>query len=161
MKPVAQTLAQPAAAVAVAEPVNDGSSVEITLGSQTYRVYRLPIKANRIWREKMRAPFDQVLGVAAQAINLLPNLKDMRSISIPDVLELLHTTVPGLLGSSDILFELLLDYSPALRADRERIENEAFDNEVIDALLRVMPMAFPLDRLMPILGSLNRSTTSN
>jgi hypothetical protein len=38
---------------------------------------------------------------------------------------------------------LLYEYSPALCADKERIEAESYDSEIVQAFMEVLKLAFP------------------
>ena len=56
---------------------------------------------------------------------------------------LIQVVSDTLLGSIDLLQDLLFAYSPALRADRERIEATAYDEEAMTALIEVLKLAYP------------------
>lgn len=52
------------------------------------------------------------------------------------------------------LFDLLLDYLDLTEADRSTIEENADPGDVIDAAVKVVPLALPLSRLMAWIESL-------
>jgi len=61
-----------------------------------------------------------------------------------DLAELVQVLRHTLIGSIDMLQDLLFAYSPVLAADRERIEAEAFDEEALAAFVEVLKLAYPL-----------------
>lgn len=124
----------------------------VVLGNQAYAVQALPMKAAREWRRQFGEPLNVILSV-------LQNAENIELTSLPDVAALLNQVGNMLLGSVDVLVEALFAYSPALAADRERIEEEADDVEAMAALWEVLQLAYPFGSLVSLLGSLGGSTT--
>lgn len=129
-------------------------SKEVTLGGVSYTIEQAPMRTNREWRQSFEAPVMELVQLIADAPNLEISINDIRRITnvIKDVL----------LGSVDLLLEALFRYSPALAADRERIENEAYDDEAMAALGVCLLLANPLDMVLSgIRGSPMIQTPTN
>ena len=129
-------------------------TITVSLGGQTYEIQPLPIRKSRAWREKLQGPFTQLVDVLASAskIELTDGAQLGRLISI------VQST---LLGSVDLVLDLLFDYSPALQADRERIEEYATDDEALDAFLEVLKLAYPFGGFLEKMrGSLSPGSAS-
>ena len=65
---------------------------------------------------------------------------------------LIQVVSDTLLGSIDLLQDLLFAYSPALRADRERIEATAYDEEAMTALIEVLKLAYPFGAVLSLVS---------
>lgn len=113
----------------------------VTLAGQDYEVVQLPMKGNKEWRDRLTGPVDKIVA-------LLQNYRDIEINTGADIAGLVLVVKDILLGGMDLLLDALFDYAPALAADRERIENEAYDDEAIAALGGVIGLAYPLDRLL-------------
>ena len=127
--------------------------VSITLGGVTYEVPALAIKGAKAWRDKFQRPFEEIAAALAGA----------GSIAITSgagLAGLLNTLRGVLLKSPDILLEMLYEYSPLLKADAERIEAEAFDDEVMVAFVEVLRLAYPFEALMSFFRGLGSSSTA-
>lgn len=118
-------------------------SKTVTLAGQSYEVPQLNMRANKEWRDGLTEPVNKIIA-------LMQNYKDIEIGSVADVAGIVGLFNDILLGSMDLLLDALFGYAPALAADRERIENEAYDDEAIGALGVVLSLAFPLDRLVSI-----------
>ena len=126
-------------------------SVTIELGGRQYEVKALPIKAARVWREKFNGPFGNVLEIL--------NVSQIELNSPADLGRLLVPLKDILLGSLDLAADLLFSYSPALAVDRERIEAEAFDEEMVAALVEVVKLAFPFGEFVKLARGLQSRAT--
>src|SRR5690348_3858385 len=112
-------------------------SKQVTLGGVTYTLEQLPMKPNKAWRDSLGAPVMALTQLIADAGDL--------ELKAADIQRLIGVVKDLLLGSMDLLLEALFRYSPALAADRERIENEAYDDEAMAALGVALTLAYPLD----------------
>lgn len=115
----------------------------LTLAGQEYTVEMLPMRQNKEWRDKLTMPVDKI-------VSLLMNAQDIEINTGADIIGLVAVVKDVLLGGMDLLLDALFDYSPALAADRERIENEAYDDEAIEALGGVIGLAYPFDQLVSV-----------
>lgn len=115
----------------------------ITLAGQDYEVVQLPMRENKLWRDKLTGPVDKIVA-------LLTNWRDIEINTGSDIIGLVLVVKDIALGGMDLLLDALFEYSPALASDRERIEAEAYDDEAIDALGGVIGLAYPFDRLVAV-----------
>jgi len=112
------------------------------------------MKKAREWRQKLEQPFGAMVKVLETADTIeLTNLGSIAGV--------VQTFAGTLLGSVDILLGLLFAYAPTLAADRERIENEAYDEEALGALVEVLKIAYPFGTVLGLVtgSKTNRSET--
>lgn len=101
------------------------------------------MRSNKEWRESLTEPVNKIVA-------LLQNYKDIEINSGADIVGMVVVVKDVLFGGMDMLLDALFAYSPTLQADRERIEQEAYDDEAIAALGVVLGLAYPLDRLLTV-----------
>ena len=53
----------------------------------------------------------------------------------------------------DLMREKLFEYSPELAADRERIETEGYDSEIMAAFIEVLKLAFPFGQVIGLVSA--------
>ena len=87
------------------------------------------------------APLEQVITALENAPQI--ELTDLRSVA-----QIAGTLKDTVLGAVDIVLSMLFAYSPELEADRERIENEAYDDEAFAAFFEVLKLAYPFGALV-------------
>lgn len=115
-------------------------SVEITLGGKQYTVAELPLRKNAAWRQKVGDLVGTVAGlVEATQIDLN---------STADLIGVVNQVRNVLVTAPDALTALLFDYSPVLAADRERIEGEVYESELLAAFVEVLKLAFPFGEIL-------------
>ena len=68
-----------------------------------------------------------------------------QSASVPalDVATVVKDLSFTLLNSIDTIYELMFAYSAELEKDRERIEAEAYDSDIMEAFTAILSLAFP------------------
>jgi hypothetical protein len=119
-------------------------TVKVTLGGTEYTIEELKAKANAAWRKRLG---EQLQGVA--------ELMDS-DISDADTLRALAGLVMNrIMPAVDTMRDMLLDYCPAIRADRKRIEEEAYDSEIMDAFVKVLALAYPFGSAIQRISSLS------
>lgn len=124
----------------------------VRLAGTTYEIQELSIKKARLWRKMLAEPFGEI--VAA-----LENAENTELSNLADVGALVQTFSGTLIGSIDILLDLLFAYSPELAADRERIEDEAVTSEALTAFVEVVKLAYPLSGVVRLVNGANRKPT--
>jgi len=129
-------------------------TITLTLAERTYDVPMAPIRRARAWRTQLQAPLNEVLGLFSTNISVELN-------SVSDLLGLADKFIPVLMDAPETLFTLLLAYAPALETEREFLEENAYDDELVTAFLAVLRAAFPLDRLTSLLGPANPATLTS
>lgn len=120
-------------------------TIEVTLAGVTYEVDQLPMGKARQWREALEQPFGDLVAVLEGAQTI--ELTDLGSIG-----GIVKTFSGTLLGSIDILMELLFQYAPILADDRERIEAEAYDDEALAAFAEVLKLAYPFGVVLALVS---------
>jgi hypothetical protein len=127
--------------------------IVITIAGKDYTVQPLKFKGSRSWRMALAEKFDGIVD-ALQGVGMV-EVKDMAGIG--RIIDELKGT---LIGSLDTVLDLVCAYVPAISEDRARIEEEAFDEEIIDAFTRILGLAFPLGKILGAMNGLTASTTS-
>lgn len=127
----------------------------VTLGGKPYEIQTLSIRAAREWRDKFQKPFQTI----ADALSGMDNIELTSGKSVSALLNVLQET---LLRSPDMILDMLYAYSPAIASDKARIESEAFDDEVIAALIGVLKLAYPFGSLLSLIpGPTSKPTSTN
>ena len=111
-------------------------TVEVVLGGQTYTVPELPVRKNAAWRKQLQEHF----GALVTALRAAPS-RELGTLH--DVADILGEFSALLIGSVDVVTELLLAYSDDLWRAREAIEANAYESEIMEAFAKVLPLAFP------------------
>jgi len=134
-------------------------SETVTIGEKTYVIREAKRKANAKWRQRFQAEFVEV----ANLIEGLPKT-DLTADALGS---LIHQVVAKVGGSVDILAELVFSYAPELADDRETIEEEAYDSEIMAAFTAVLKLAYPFGSVveavsgLAALGRTDRRTLPN
>ena len=117
--------------------------VMVVMGGEEYRIRALNMRGARQWRAEFSKPVQEVLSM----------MNEVQGIELSDVssaASALQQVAGFLLGSVDVLVDALFAYSPELRADRERIEEQADDTEAMAALWEVLKMAYPFGSMVSL-----------
>ena len=137
-------------------------SVQITLGEKQYTVTQLPLRQLCAWQKQVTTHAKAILDVAPSLVKAFgPLLKDVpQDASTPQATasgllnSLTEDTLPGLisagLSASDAaldafpaMLDLLFDFDGALKLDKERIEQETTQEEVVAAFIAIVKFSFP------------------
>ena len=128
-------------------------TVTVILGGQSYHIDALPIARSKAWRAQLAGPFGQLAAT-------LEHAGEIDLTSGGDLAHLIQVVSDTLLGSIDLLQELLFAYAPALAADRARIEAESYDEEAMNALIEVLKLAYPFGAVLTLVsGATKRPIT--
>lgn len=130
----------------------------VTLAGKAYRIESLKFKQERAWRKKYDAP----LGALIDAISKVRLMGEQEFEKPADLFReigaalLSHANelLKAMLNSPDLLFDAICDYSPQVRADRDYIEEHAYQDEIAAAFLEVLKIAYPFGSLLGIVKSL-------
>ena len=118
----------------------------VTIGQKTYTIREAKRQANASWRLRFQAEFVEV----AALLEELPQT-DLTAVALGG---LLWQIVAKVGGSVDVLAELVFAYAPELAADRETIEEEAYDSEVMAAFTAVLKLAYPFGSVVETVSGL-------
>ncbi len=103
----------------------NAQTITVTLGEREFEVERLRIRADAAWREKARPIIDPVAELVMASRLENPTPKQMVRLAFTS----------NLFVEPMAVLECVLDYSPALQAEREWIEANAYAEEALAALL--------------------------
>lgn len=112
----------------------------ITLGGKEYQINELPRRANAQWRQQFQVLIASVTNLVEASQVDITNTADLVGVvgQVRDVL----------MQAPDQLIELLFAYSPALAADRERIEADVYESEILGVFIEVLKLAFPFGEIL-------------
>jgi hypothetical protein len=114
--------------------------IMVTLGGREFEIRPLSIKKSREWRQKLSGPFQDLAGT-------LQNADQIELTNPADVANLIELVKERLIDAPDLVFELVCEYAPAIAADRTWIEENANDEEAMEALIEVLKLAYPFGPL--------------
>lgn len=118
----------------------------VVIGDKQYTIKEAKRKANAKWRLLFQTQFTEV----ADLIEGLPST-ELTPTAVGDLIRQITAKVGG---SVDMLAELVFAYSPELAADRETIEEEAYDSEIMAAFTAVLKLAYPFGSVVETLSGL-------
>lgn len=125
---------------------------KVTLGGQSYTIKAMPIRQSKAWRAQLEGPFGELSAA-------LEGAGKIELTSGSDIARLVRSFSGTLIGSIDLLLDFLFAYAPELAADRERIENESFDEEALSAFVEVLKLAYPFGDLLVLVNGRKASKT--
>lgn len=135
-------------------------TVTVSLAGREYSIQQLPIKANRAWRERFEDPIQKLVSSFRDALSLssqeFPDGKGLMLAVGGFLTSHLEDVTQILVGSIDMVEEAVFAYAPEIAADKERIESESFDDELIAAFMKVVALAYPFGQLMGLVTSLGQ-----
>lgn len=120
----------------------------LTLGGREFVIEELPLRANVEWRRAFESKLEPLLGLFAG----LDKLQIETAADLSNVITSLREIV---LRSPEMLAELLFDYSPALRAERQWIEQNVYESELLAGVTEVLALAYPFGAVIKLARSLN------
>lgn len=127
--------------------------ITVTLGERQYVIDKLPIRQSKLWRQSLAEPFGEIS-------QTLESASIVEVDQFGDIASLVRRASGVLLGSVDKMLDLLFAYSATLAADREYIEENAYDDEALAAFVEVLKLAYPLEQLMSAIRGRTVSKTS-
>ena len=111
--------------------------VKVTLNGQEYEIKELRSRANAVWRQSLRKPFDELAEALETGLDI--ELTDASGIG-----SIIAKAADLIVGSIDKLIILLLEYAPEL----EEAAKEAYDSELIEAFSAVLSLAYPFGAVL-------------
>lgn len=115
-------------------------TAKVTLAGKLYTVTELPRRKSAAWRERLAESMTGLVQLleAAPAAMGAANAANMRGL-----LPAATLATQQVLGSIDTAYELLLEYAPELARDKERLDDEAYDSEIVEAFMAILGLAYP------------------
>jgi hypothetical protein len=127
--------------------------IVIPIAGRDYNVKPLTIRKSREWRESFEHKFDGL-------VTVLTTFSTIEVNNLSGVGEVIATLKSTLINSVDTVLDLVCAYAPEIDQDRERIENEAYDAEIVEAFGSILGLVFPLGKLTRVVNGLTGSTIS-
>jgi hypothetical protein len=128
------------------------NDIRVKLGGKEYELKPKPIRKAREVRQMIEKPFGTAINALLDApkkeLNDLEGLGSL-AISLKDTL----------LGSMDILLNIVCAYSEEIARDRKQIEEEAFDEEVVKAFVEVIKLLYPFGSLAESVNGFKKPAT--
>jgi hypothetical protein len=115
-------------------------TVTVTLAGTEYVVTELPSRRNAEWRRQV----DEALGGLSKTLG--------QELDVNNLQGALDSVRALLLESGEIILRLLYAYCADIEDDKERIEAEAYDSELTEALIAVLSLAYPFGSLLRLAG---------
>lgn len=128
-------------------------AIIVRLAGKDYRVEPLTVRPSKAFRKRVGDALSGMTDLIADA------LRPTGAVGTPvegpaeisaSIKEIGRLLSERLIGSTDLAADLLFEYSPILAEDRERIENEAYDDEIIAAFVEVLKLLYPFESLASI-----------
>ena len=121
----------------------------VTLAEQQYLVKELPSRKNMEWRKALAVPF----GELTDALAIAPGLEVDNAAGLTRLTDLARMLTARVFDSVDLMRDKLFEYSPELAADRERIETEGYDSEIMATFIEVLKLAFPFGQVISLVSA--------
>lgn len=130
-------------------------TITVKIAEVEYTITPLPILASREWRKQ----FDSLILSATGLLTQVGSMVDKEFETPSEMVSVIGTMVAGnlsevvghLVGSADIISQAVFSYSETLRKDKERIEAEGYDEELVTAFIQILSLAFPFGSLLQTL----------
>lgn len=129
-------------------------STTVTLGGREYTIEQKPMGATARWREKLRNGrvlliFQSLDHLIAQFNTVSKDVADggLANIDVADAFGLAHilpVAMDALTNSIDEVWELVFEYADTVAADREWLEENAYDEDGVAAFLVVLGQCYPI-----------------
>jgi hypothetical protein len=127
-------------------------SIVVTLGEKPYTVTQLPLRQNAAWQRKVAenakpllAAMPSLLSALGPVIQQTGNgwLSALNDQTMPALLDSGSGVLLGVIDAMPVMLDLLYEFDPALNLDKQHIEDEATEEEVIAAFVDIVKMSFP------------------
>lgn len=115
----------------------------VTLGGKEYTVNERRTRENSDWRKALSEWITEMAKPWG--------LDSDTPLSAKIVVQLIGSGNELLLASTGKLTDMLLDYSPELAEDAERIRAESYDSEILTAFVEILKLAFPFGPMIQTL----------
>jgi hypothetical protein len=122
-------------------------TAKLTLGGVEYEIQERRARDNAAWRKKLLGPFGDI----AKTLDGLTS----QELSGDSISKVIVTFQDVIVGSIDLVTELVIEYSPTLQASKKQIMLEAYDSEIVEAFGEVLKLAYPFG---PLVAGLIRLT---
>lgn len=119
------------------------NSIVVTLAGKEYEVKPLPRMQAKAFRQRLTMEIDGITHV----LKLADKADKIELTALSNIADMIDKVGGKLAGSVDLIADLLFDFSPELSNDRERIEAEGYDDEIIIAFMEALKLLYPFGQL--------------
>lgn len=137
------------------------NEVTVELAGKKYKVTQLTIRKNREWRERFDKPIGVILDAATLVGDLAGKKYDQKGALMSDLFVAITARAADigtlLMDSMEIVLDALYAYAPAIQADKEFVEENAFDDEAVRAFGEVLKLAYPFGQLISLVSQIGPS----
>lgn len=126
-------------------------TVTVQLGGKAYEIKAQPYGKSKEWRKAAARPLGAIATFLERAPGLQfsgKNLDDLKVVS-----NFLQAISHSVVQAPDMFAELMFQYSPELTEDRERIEAEAYDEEIASVIVEIVKFAYPFGSFRQIFSN--------
>lgn len=120
----------------------------IELGGQAFTLTELPLRKNAEWRKLFETKLEPLFSIVADFKKIeIDNADDLQRI-----ISLLKDVV---LKSPETLAELVFAYSLVLQEQREWIDANVYESELLSAVTEVLLLAYPFGSIVKLVTNLS------
>ena len=124
------------------------SEGKVELGGREYWITPKSLRRSSQMRKMIGEKIQPLMNIARQSTGI--EIKDIEAVSA--LLTELQTVI---FTSLDVIFDVVCEYEPAIREDREYLLDNAYDEEIIEAAMVMMRQLFPFGGLVQSLETLS------
>lgn len=145
-------------------------TVTVKLGGKEYSIAQKPMGQMVKWRKRLGESrtmliFQTLDHVVAQFTSIAQDAQEggVANVDLGQALGLtriLPAIVEGLLNSIDEVWALVFEYAPDIAKDREWLEENAYDEEGIEAFRSILSLAFPISALWAMVSGRRAPATN-
>ena len=144
-------------------PKHDKNRLTVTLGGRRYEIARKHIKEAAAWREKFKNEFGLMIGVFEIAQTYTAKNESigqsMEKMGLGEAAGIAKNFTSLFLNSMDTVLAMVYSYAPSLEADKDYIESNAYDEDIVDIFIKILLMAYPAGKLTALIsGAIARGT---
>ncbi len=129
--------------------------VSVTLAGRTYELEPMTFKKSKEWRGKLKSELNQIT-------SLVDTVSHFEINRVEDLTVILQQGSGILLDSVDKIFDMIIEFSPDLKHDREYLEENAYDDEILTVFWECVKLAFPFgSKIKDLTGLLNQAIATS
>ncbi len=121
--------------------------VKIHIAGEDRDVAELPRRKNAAWRERLQKELGPVM-------DFLETTESLDIQSVDQAVPILREALTGVNQGLDIALELIVNYMKADKPAADKIREDAFDSEILEALIQILSLAYPFGSVRPAMEQL-------
>lgn len=139
----------------------------IVIAGTTMTVTELPTRRNRAWQKMLTARLQPAADLLKnkRTIKLPSSLDELQSdekeFDIGPLLDVGNDLAGLFFNGLDDVADLVIEYVPELKAEKEQVLDVAYDSEFVFAFWEVLKLAFPFGEMKELLGQVQGMISQN